>query len=140
MNAAPPLPTDAELAILNVLWAKGAATVREVHAAIDTGDTGYTTVLKTMQIMTAKGLVERDESQRSHVYRALAAEEPTQKRIVRDLAARAFNGSAAQLAMRALSITPASKKELDEVRAYLDALETADKHADKKADKKGRRK
>jgi predicted transcriptional regulator len=117
------LPTDAELAILNVLWAKGSATVREVHEALGAADTGYTTVLKTMQIMTAKGLVERDESQRSHVYRAAVSEEPTQKRILSDLIDRAFNGSAARLAMRALSIAPASKKELDEVRAYLDAIE-----------------
>jgi predicted transcriptional regulator len=128
----PPLPTEAELAILNVLWAKGAATVREVHEAIDTGSTGYTTVLKTMQIMTAKGLVVRDESEKSHVYKAAVSEEPTQKRIVGDLARRAFKGSAARLAMRALSISPTSREELDEVRAFLDAME--------KGDKKGRRK
>lgn len=122
------LPTEAELAILNILWAKGSATVREVHEALmqatsSEGTTGYTTVLKTMQIMTAKGLVQRDESQRSHIYRAAVNEEPTQKKILSDLIDRAFNGSAARLAMRALSIAPASKKELDEVRAYLDAIE-----------------
>jgi predicted transcriptional regulator len=80
-------------------------------------------VLKTMQIMTAKGLVERDESQRSHVYRAAINREPTQKRILGDLIERAFQGSASELAMRALSLAPASKKELDEVRAYLDEIE-----------------
>jgi predicted transcriptional regulator len=94
-----------------------------VFEALGNPETGYTTVLKTMQIMTAKQLVQRDESQRSHVYRAAVSEEPTQKRIVGDLIERAFDGSAAQLAMRALSIAPTSRKELDEVRAFLDALE-----------------
>jgi BlaI family transcriptional regulator, penicillinase repressor len=117
------LPTDAELAILNVLWSKGSATVREVHEALGEADTGYTTVLKTMQIMTQKGLVSRDESERSHVYRAAVNQEPTQRRLLRDLIDRAFGGSAPTLAMRALSVAPASKEELAEVRALLDELE-----------------
>ncbi len=118
-----PLPTDAELAILNVLWRKGAATVREVHDALSgSSETGYTTVLKTMQIMTEKGLVVRDESQRSHLYRAAVKEESTQKRLVGRLIDRAFSGSSAQLAMRALSAAPASSEELAQLRALIDAL------------------
>ncbi len=119
-----PLPTDAELAILNVLWAKGAATVRDVHGALSAlGETGYTTVLKTMQIMTEKGLVLRDESQRSHLYRAAVKAEPTQKRLVGRLIDKAFAGSSAQLAMRALSAAPASREELAQLRALLDELD-----------------
>lgn len=113
-----PLPTDAELAILNVLWARGPSTVREVFDEL-TADTGYTTVLKTLQIMAEKGLVKRDESERSHVYRAAAAAEATQQRLVGALIDKAFSGSAAQLMMRALATRPASAEELDEVRALL---------------------
>jgi predicted transcriptional regulator len=119
----PPLPTDAELAILNVLWAKGDATVREVHEALGGEAIGYTTVLKTMQIMTSKGLVTRNESKKTHVYRAVASEEPTQKRMLKDLVDRAFQGSATRLAMRALSVGRATPEEIAEVRAYLDAME-----------------
>lgn len=116
-----PRPTDAEHAILRVLWAEGPQTVRVVHERLGRG-TGYTTVLKLLQIMTEKGLVDRDESRRSHVYRARPTEADVQDRLVSDLAARAFGGSAAQLAMRALSEKPASKDELDEVRALLKRL------------------
>jgi BlaI family transcriptional regulator, penicillinase repressor len=119
-----PLPTDAELAILGVLWRLGPSTVREVHEALKPAQsTGYTTVLKLMQIMAQKGLCRRDESQRSHVYRALVAEEPTQRRLLGDLMQRAFSGSASQLVMRALSVQPASAGELAEIRALLDGLE-----------------
>jgi predicted transcriptional regulator len=118
-----PLPTDAELAILNVLWAKGSATVREVYEALDKGEIGYTTVLKTMQIMTAKGLIGRDESRKTHVYRAVVREEPTQRRLLSDLVDRAFQGSALRLAMRALSVARASREEIAEIRAYLDEIE-----------------
>lgn len=116
-----PLPTDAELAILTVLWRRGPSTVRDVFEALrDDAGTGYTTVLKLLQIMMAKGLVKRDESQRSHVYRAAASEEQTQKRLVGDLLDRAFGGSAQALVMRALSVKPASDDELAAIRALLD--------------------
>jgi predicted transcriptional regulator len=117
------LPTDAELAILGVLWRRGPSTVREVHDALSpTQGTGYTTVLKLMQLMAQKGLVIRDESQRSHVYRPASAEAQTQRRLVGDLMDRAFAGSAAQLVMRALSVKRASKGELEEIRHMLDEL------------------
>ena len=115
-------PTDAELRILRVLWRHGPQTVRDVVARLEPG-TGYTTALKLLQIMTEKGLVERDESRRSHVYAALPTEEQVQDRLVDELAARAFDGSAAQLALRALSEQPASKEELDEIRALLARLD-----------------
>lgn len=116
-----PRPTDAELAILRVLWDKGPATVREVHEAL--GDSGYTTVLKLMQIMTEKGLVERDESQRAHVYKAKATQQKTQRQLVTDLVDRAFGGSPAQLALQALSTKKTSREELAELRRLLDTLE-----------------
>lgn len=116
------LPTDAELAILGVLW-RGPSTVREVHDALSpTQGTGYTTVLKLMQLMAQKGLVIRDESQRSHVYRPASAEAQTQRRLVGELMDKAFAGSAAQLVMRALSVKRASKGELEEIRHMLDEL------------------
>lgn len=119
-----PLPTDAELAILNVLWRRGPSTVRDVFEAMREGSgSGYTTVLKMLQIMTQKGLVKRDESQRSHVYRAAAGEEQTQKRLVGDLLDRAFGGSAPEMVMRALSVKPASAEELAKIRALLDEAE-----------------
>ena len=121
-----PLPTDAELAILSVLWSPGPSTVREVHEALEpTHGTGYTTALKLLQIMAQKGLVERDERSKSHIYRALPGKEQTQKRLLSDLMSRAFAGSASELVLRALSAKPASKEELGEIRALLDRLESA---------------
>ncbi len=118
------LPTDAHLAILSVLWRLGPATVREVHEALPDEDRrGYTTTLKLMQIMAERGLVRRDESQRSHVYTAQADEAEMQSALVDDLATRAFSGSAAQLVMRALSNKPASAVELESIRRMLDELE-----------------
>jgi predicted transcriptional regulator len=118
-----PLPTDAELAILSVLWRQGPCTVREVHEALHPSQgTGYTTVLKLMQLMAQKGLVMRDESQRSHVYRAASAEAQTQRRLVGDLMERAFAGSAKQLVLRALSVKRSSPEELEEIRTLLDQL------------------
>jgi predicted transcriptional regulator len=118
-----PLPTDAELAILSVLWREGPRTVREVHEALHPSHgTGYTTVLKLMQLMAQKGLVLRDQSQRSHVYRAASPEAQTQRRLVGDLMERAFAGSAAQLVQRALSVKRSSPEELREIRALLDQL------------------
>ncbi len=121
-----PLPTDAELAILSVLWSRGPSTVREVHEALEpTQGTGYTTALKLLQIMAQKGLVERDERSKSHIYRALPGKEQTQKRLLSDLMTRAFAGSASELVLRALSSKPTSKEELGEIRALLDRLENA---------------
>lgn len=121
-----PLPTDAELAILSVLWSRGPSTVREVHEALEpTQGTGYTTALKLLQIMAQKGLVERDERSKSHIYRALPGKEQTQKRLLSDLMTRAFSGSASELVLRALSSKPTSKEELGEIRALLDHLESA---------------
>lgn len=117
-----PMPTDAELAILRVLWARGASTVREVHEALQDGS-GYTTILKLMQIMTEKGLVVRDESQRAHVYSTRATQQKTQRQLVTDLVDRAFGGSPAQLAMQALSSKKTSPEELAELRQLLDSLE-----------------
>ncbi len=116
------LPTDAELGILRVLWERGPSTVREVHEALKDGS-GYTTVLKLMQIMTEKGLVVRDESQRAHVYSAQATQQKTQRQLVTDLVDRAFGGSPAQLAMQALSSKKTSPEELAELRRLLDTLE-----------------
>src|SRR4051794_12363341 len=102
-------PSEAELAILQVLWEHGPSTVRDVHERIGKArKTGYTTILKLMQIMAAKGLVERDESQRSHVYRAKPDRVATQDRLVVDLIERAFGGSGRDLVMRALSARPSS--------------------------------
>jgi predicted transcriptional regulator len=120
-----PRPTDAELGILRVLWERGPSTVREVHEVLSRNaeGTGYTTVLKLLQIMTEKGLVERDEAQRAHVYRARATRQKTQRQLVTDLLERAFGGSPAQLAMQALSTKKASAEELAELRKLLDTLE-----------------
>ncbi|HSP13461.1 MAG TPA: BlaI/MecI/CopY family transcriptional regulator [Thermoanaerobaculia bacterium] len=119
-----PRPTDAELAILRVLWERGPSTVRDVHDALSGSQaTGYTTVLKLMQIMTDKGLVIRDESQRAHVYQASQTEQKTQRQIVADVVRRAFGGSPAKLVMQALSGRKASAAELNEIRELLDRLE-----------------
>ena len=119
-----PRPTDAELGILNVLWAQGACTVRDVHERLSQErDMGYTTVLKLMQIMFDKGLVTRDDSQRSHVYKARQKEQTTQRMLITDLLARAFGGSTEKLVMQALAAKKASKDELAEIRRLLDELE-----------------
>ncbi len=119
-----PRPTEAELAILRVLWERGPCTVREVQQALeDERGTGYTTALKLLQIMTDKGLVRRDDRQRTHVYEAVQPAEATQRQLVRDLLDRAFGGSARQLVMQALSAERASKADLAEIRKLLDELE-----------------
>ena len=120
----PPRPTDSELAILRVLWQRGPSTVRDVQEElIRHSPTGYTTVLKMLQIMTEKGLVVRDEEQRAHIYEARQGEQKTQRQLLGDLADRAFGGSAARLAMQALSGRRASAEELSEIRELLDRLE-----------------
>ena len=119
-----PRPTDSELAILRVLWERGPSTVRDVHDALaDRQATGYTTVLKLMQIMTDKGLVVRDESQRAHIYEARHSEQRTQRQLLADLADRAFGGSPARMVMQALSGRRASAEEITEIRELLDKLE-----------------
>lgn len=117
-----PRPTDGELAILRVLWSDGPSTVRQIHDKLD-GDTGYTTVLKLLQIMTEKRLVTRDESERTHVYSAAFSEEETQQELVKNLLDRAFGGSAKKLVLQALSTKRASPNELKEIRMLLDGLE-----------------
>jgi predicted transcriptional regulator len=115
-----PRPTDAELEILRVLWDLGPSTVRDVHTALERRrELGYTTVLKLMQIMTAKGLVERDETARAHVYKAGVAREQTQRQMVGHLMDHAFGGSAAKLMMQALSRHRASAEEIAHMRQML---------------------
>ena len=119
-----PRPTDAELEILKVLWRRGPSTVREVFETLgESKTTGYTTVLKTMQIMSEKGLVVRDESERAHRYEPAAPEDETQRRLVGDLLRKAFDGSAKKLVVQALSAERASAEELDEIRRLLDEME-----------------
>lgn len=123
----PPRPTDAELGILRILWNDGPSTVRAVQQALqEVRPTGYTTVLKLMQIMTEKGLVTRDESQRSHIYKARYRQDQTQKQLVADLMSRAFGGAADELVMQALRAKKVSQVELAEIRKVLDELEGAD--------------
>jgi predicted transcriptional regulator len=115
-----PRPTEAELELLRILWEKEPATVREIYDALNQErPSGYTTVLKMLQIMTAKGLVVRDEANRAHVYRAAIGQDAMQSKILRDLSVRLFSGSAAQLALHALAMEPANDIELDEIRALL---------------------
>ncbi|MDX1582368.1 MAG: BlaI/MecI/CopY family transcriptional regulator [Thermoanaerobaculia bacterium] len=117
-------PTEAELAILRVLWERKRATVRDVHEELSRRNpTGYTTVLKLMQIMTDKGLVERDESNRAHVYRPKLSEQRTKRQLVGDLLDRAFGGATGELVMQALSSRKASSEELQQIRDLLDELE-----------------
>ena len=119
-----PRPTEAELEILTVLWSRGAATVREVHETISAREpTQYTTVLKTMQIMAEKGLVNRDETERAHIYESAKPREWTQQQLAGDLLHRAFNGSARSLMVGALSARKASRAELAELRRLLDEYE-----------------
>jgi predicted transcriptional regulator len=118
--ALPPRPTDAELAILRVLWTKGPSTVRQVYDVLAAGRTlAYTTVLKLLQIMTDKGLTTREALGLQHVYAARRTQEDTQRQLVKDLLDRAFAGSTSQLMMQALASTPASPEELREIRRLL---------------------
>ena len=116
-----PRPTDAELAILRVLWDRGASTVRQVHDVLSrTRPAAYTTALKLLQIMTEKGLVRRDETDRTHIYHAKLSEEQTQRQLVRDLVDRAFGGSASKLVLQALATRRASAEELGEIRKLIE--------------------
>jgi BlaI family penicillinase repressor len=117
----PPGPTNAELEILGLLWLQGPQTVKQVHEHIrETRDVGYTTVLKLMQLMAEKGLLTRDESERSHVYHAAVAEKKVKRKLISELLDRAFDGSAASLVQQLLSAKRTSDAELDEIRAILD--------------------
>ncbi len=111
-------PTDAELAILTVLWSRGPSTVRQVAEAMGR-EAGYTTILKLLQIMSEKGLVTRDEAARTHVYAAAYSQDQTQRQLVTDLLERAFDGSAAKLVLQALSASKTSPEELAEIRKLL---------------------
>jgi BlaI family transcriptional regulator, penicillinase repressor len=119
-----PRPTDAELAILRVLWHHGPSTVRQVRDVLERSQpTGYTTVLKLVQIMIEKGLVARDDSHRTHIYRASRSEAQTQRQLIGDLVSRAFGGSALKLVMQALATQKASAEELAEIRKLIENLE-----------------
>lgn len=126
--AKPPKPTEAELAILRVLWQRGPSTVRQVCDALnESKKTGYTTVLKFLQIMTEKGLVTRDESPYAHVYQAKLPQEQAQRALVADLLDRAFEGSMSDLVMQALSAKKATPEELAEIRRILKSHERGPK-------------
>ncbi len=138
MKNQPQKPTQSELEILHVLWSKGPSTVREVLEALnETKDTGYTGVLKLLQIMTAKGTVRRDESQRAHVYEAFRPAEQTKRQLATDMLQRVFEGSASQLMMHALAGHKASREEIEEIRRILDAYK-GEKHG--KGEKDGKSK
>jgi predicted transcriptional regulator len=115
-----PRPTESELELLRILWENQPATVREIYDALnEERPSGYTTVLKLLQIMTAKGLVVRDEANRAHVYCSAISQDAMQSKILKDLSVRLFSGSAAQLALHALAMEPATDTELEEIRALL---------------------
>ncbi len=117
-------PTESELEILQIIWQKGSATVRDVHEILaNSKDTGYTTTLKQMQIMHAKGLLNRNEDSRTHIYSAGIDEKATQKSLLKNFVATAFGGSSKNLVMQALGQGTPSKEELDEIRAFLDQIE-----------------
>ncbi len=115
-------PTEGELEILQVLWQKGDCTVRDVHETLAKKDAGYTTTLKLMQIMHEKGLVARDTTARTHIYKALLNQQKTEQHLVNKMIDDVFNGSAARLVMQALGNQSASKEEIELIKAYLDKL------------------
>jgi len=124
MKPAPQRPTASELEILRILWARGPSTVREVHDSMkEKREMGYTSVLKFLQIMTAKGTVRRNETQRAHVYEACLPAEQTKRQLAGDMLQRVFEGSASQLMMHALAGRKASREEIEELRRTLDEYE-----------------
>lgn len=124
MSRSHPKPTEAELEILSVLWQHGPSTVRSIHEVLaQSKATGYTTTLKMLQKMAEKGLVVRDESQRSHVYQAAVQAEKTQHQLVEDLIEKAFGGAAEKLVMQALSSRKVDPQEIEALRKLLDELE-----------------
>ncbi len=124
------VPTDGELAILHILWLRGPSTVRQVHDALGGRKVRYTTTLKTMQRMADKGLLTRDQSMMTHVYSAAIDRQPTQRRLLRELLDRAFDGSASKLVMQALAERDISADELSEIRNLLKDKGTGDEHTD----------
>ncbi|HOZ84636.1 MAG TPA: BlaI/MecI/CopY family transcriptional regulator [Niabella sp.] len=116
-------PTESELEILQVLWQKGKATVREVHETLTASkETGYTTTLKLMQIMNEKGLVSRDDSSRTHIYKAASDKENTQKFLLNKFISNLFGGSSTQLVMQALGNHKVSADELNQIQSLIDDL------------------
>jgi predicted transcriptional regulator len=119
----PTKPTEAELTLLNILWQMGPATVRQIHDTVSTTQkTGYTTVLKILQIMHEKALVIRDETNRAHVYAAADSETHTQSSLIKDLISKAFGGSTSKLVMRAIDEST-SAEEIDDIRQLLNSLD-----------------
>jgi len=124
MKHTPQKPTASELEILRILWSRGPSTVREVQESLQqTRAMGYTSVLKFLQIMTVKGIVRRNETQRAHVYEACLPAEQTKRQLAGDMLQRVFEGSASQLMMHALAGKKASSQEIDELRQMLDEYE-----------------
>lgn len=116
-----PRPTEGELELLSILWERGPSTVRDLHQAIsERRPLGYTSVLKLLQIMTEKGLVDREEAGKAHIYRAAETQQETQSQILSDMSRRLFSGSAAALAMHALATQPVTEQELEEIRTLLE--------------------
>jgi BlaI family transcriptional regulator, penicillinase repressor len=121
-------PTDSELEILNILWDKGASTVREVHEVLEkTKEAGYTTTLKLMQIMNEKKLVSRDATSKTHIYKAAIKQEDIQDQLVKRLIDTVFNGSAMSLVMQALGSHKANKESLQQIKLYLEQMEGKNK-------------
>ncbi len=117
-------PTESELEILSILWEMKTASVRQIHERLSkTKDTGYTTTLKTLQIMYSKKMVSRNEANRTHIYSPSTNQKETQKSLLNNLVTTAFGGSAQKLVMQALGQEKPSKEDLDEIRAFLDQLE-----------------
>lgn len=124
MPIKPPRPTEAELGILRALWQLGSCSVRDIHRSLnEIKPTGYTTVLKTVQIMTDKGLVDRDETVRPQIYRPRYSQEHTQRQLLRDLVQRAFGGSVRTLVMQALATKKSTPEQLDAIEKLLDRFE-----------------
>jgi BlaI family penicillinase repressor len=120
-HATLPRPTEGELELLRILWDRGPSTVRDLYQEINTTRAlGYTSVLKLLQIMTEKGLVEREESGKAHIYHPAATQNETQDQLVRDISERLFAGSAAQLAMHALALEPVNDQELEALRTLIE--------------------
>ena len=128
MSIKPPKPTKLELSILRVLWDKGSTSVREVHITLNEAkETGYTTVLKMMQLMTEKRMVERDETVRPQIYRARHSQEKTQRQLLTDLIQRAFGGSMKALVMQAVATKKSSPEDMEAIEKLLDRFEGGSK-------------
>lgn len=121
-------PTESELEILNVLWQKGASTVREVHTEIEKRkESKYTTTLKLMQIMHEKGLLKRDASARTHIFSTAIPKEETQGELLKKIIDNVYNGSASQLVMQALGNHKSSAEELEKIKQYLNRIDNSNK-------------